>query len=279
MVDHRLLHRMQLVVAREVLDRDDLGAVGLAGEQDAGIDRLVDEALAAQPPQHHRAGAAIALGAALLGAGRALGQAQIVEQRQRRRKARAASPSCRAGGNGPRCASAAPIGRIGERRDQQRHVVVRVLGDAEAQRHDDRGTADRAVRRRAAKIVADMERDFVVPGRESRTFEQRPVDPAVRVGDGLGDRPRASPSSRVRTTFSPAAGFPAAVSSTCVVIRPIRRNSAGANRRQVACSNKRRRTKGVKFGQAMQANAAAVVPGRAPAARVACAPGRLRTDG
>ena len=57
------------------------------GEQDAGIDRLVDQPLAAQPPQHHRAGAAVALGAAFLGAGRALGQAQIVEQRQRRRKA------------------------------------------------------------------------------------------------------------------------------------------------------------------------------------------------
>ena len=84
-VDHRLLHRMQHAVAREVFDRDDLAAVGLAGEQDAGIDRLVDEPLAAQPPQHHRAGAAVALGAAFLGAGRAFGQAQVVEQRERRR--------------------------------------------------------------------------------------------------------------------------------------------------------------------------------------------------
>ena len=50
MVDHRLLDRMQLSSAREILDGDELPAVGLAGEQDAGIDRLVDEPLAAQPP-------------------------------------------------------------------------------------------------------------------------------------------------------------------------------------------------------------------------------------
>ena len=38
---------MQLAAVGEILDRDDVGAVGLAGEQDAGIDRLIDHAIAA----------------------------------------------------------------------------------------------------------------------------------------------------------------------------------------------------------------------------------------
>ena len=36
-----LLHRVQRGTVREVFHGDDLGAVGLAGEQNAGVDRLV----------------------------------------------------------------------------------------------------------------------------------------------------------------------------------------------------------------------------------------------
>ena len=78
-VDHRLLHRMKHAVAREVFHRDDLAAVELADKQDAGIHRLINQPLAAQPPNDHGASAAIAFGAAFLGAGRAFGQAQIIE--------------------------------------------------------------------------------------------------------------------------------------------------------------------------------------------------------
>ena len=84
MVDQRLLHGVQLAAAREVFDGDDFAAVGLRGEQDAGVDRLVGQFLSAQAAQHHCAGAAVAFGAAFLGAGRAFGQAQVVEQGQRR---------------------------------------------------------------------------------------------------------------------------------------------------------------------------------------------------
>ncbi len=83
LLDHRLLHGMQPAFAREIFHRDDLAAVGLAREQNARVDGLIDEPLAPHPPQHDRAGAAVAFGAAFLGAGRAFAQAQIIEQRQR----------------------------------------------------------------------------------------------------------------------------------------------------------------------------------------------------
>ena len=43
MLDHRRLHRMERAVVGEVLDGDDLGAVDLAEQEDAGVDRLVAE--------------------------------------------------------------------------------------------------------------------------------------------------------------------------------------------------------------------------------------------
>ena len=85
-LDHGLLHRVQATIG-EVINGDHLGTVGLAGEQDAGIDRRIGDAAIDAAAQHHRAGAAIALGAAFLGAERALLQAQIVEQGQGRAEA------------------------------------------------------------------------------------------------------------------------------------------------------------------------------------------------
>ena len=85
-VDHRLLHGMQAALAdMEIVDGDHFLAVDLAQEQDAGIDRLIDHAAVAQRAQRHRAGAAIALAAAFLGAAGAFLQPQIVEQRRHRR--------------------------------------------------------------------------------------------------------------------------------------------------------------------------------------------------
>ena len=52
--------------AGEILDRDQLGAVELAQEQNAGVERLVGEPAAPEPRQHHRACAAIPFGAAFL---------------------------------------------------------------------------------------------------------------------------------------------------------------------------------------------------------------------
>ena len=84
-LDHRGLHRMELALrADKVLDRDDLGAVDLAEELDAGVDRLVDQPAVAEPADGDRAGAAVALAAALLGALRPLRLAEIVEEERRR---------------------------------------------------------------------------------------------------------------------------------------------------------------------------------------------------
>ena len=81
-VDHRLLYRMKAVDG-EVVDTDDFAAVGLPRQDDAGIDRAVDQPAADPPPQHHRARTAVAFGAAFLGAHGTLGQPEIIEQSQR----------------------------------------------------------------------------------------------------------------------------------------------------------------------------------------------------
>ena len=85
-VDHRLLQRMQRLALGEILDRDQLGAVELAEQENAGVDRLVRQLAVAEPRQHHRAGAAIAFGAAFF---RPLGAfifAQPVKNGRPRRK-------------------------------------------------------------------------------------------------------------------------------------------------------------------------------------------------
>ena len=78
MIDHRLLDRMQRAV-REILDRDDLAAVDLAQQQDAGIERLVAHHAVDHAANDHRAGAAIALGAAFLGANGAFLKPQVIQ--------------------------------------------------------------------------------------------------------------------------------------------------------------------------------------------------------
>jgi hypothetical protein len=85
LLDHRLLDRMQLAVGN-IFNGDHLGAVSLPREHDAGIDRPIDDAASVKTAQHDRAGTAVALGAAFLGAGRALLKPQIVEERHVRRK-------------------------------------------------------------------------------------------------------------------------------------------------------------------------------------------------
>ena len=86
MAGHRFLHRMQRALVGEVFDGDQFGAVELAEQSDAGIDRLVDQSAVALAHDHDSAGAAIAFRAAFLGADRPLLQAQPVEQRGARRK-------------------------------------------------------------------------------------------------------------------------------------------------------------------------------------------------
>ena len=72
------------LVGGEIIDRNHVAAIGLAGEQNAGVDGLIDETAVDDLAQHHRARPAIAFGTTFLCAQRALIQAQIVEQGQHR---------------------------------------------------------------------------------------------------------------------------------------------------------------------------------------------------
>ena len=84
LVDERLLHGMQRAGQSQVLHRHDVGRVERSDEADAGIDGLVAEIAVDEPPDEHRAGAAVALRAAFLRAGQALLEPQMVEQRRAR---------------------------------------------------------------------------------------------------------------------------------------------------------------------------------------------------
>ena len=84
MIDHRLLDRMEarrLAVFGQAFDRDDVLAVELIEELDAGIDRLVAEAVAVEPADQDGAGPAVAFRADDLGAGQPQLVAQEVGQR------------------------------------------------------------------------------------------------------------------------------------------------------------------------------------------------------
>jgi len=83
-VDHGLLDRMQAALMHEIFDADEVGAIGLAGQHDAGVDRGIDEATADAASQHDRAGPAIPLGTTLLRSGGAFMETKIVEKREMR---------------------------------------------------------------------------------------------------------------------------------------------------------------------------------------------------
>ena len=76
MGDEGGLHRMQLIAARDALDGEDVGAVVADRQRQARID--------APAVDQHRAGAALAAVASLLGAGQVEALAQQVEQRDAR---------------------------------------------------------------------------------------------------------------------------------------------------------------------------------------------------
>ena len=59
---------MQLSIFGKVVDGDELLAVDLAHQQDAGIDGLIDEPAVSQRAQRHGAGATVSFVAAFLGA-------------------------------------------------------------------------------------------------------------------------------------------------------------------------------------------------------------------
>lgn len=78
--DQRLLHRMQGAVGLlQVFHGKQSLAVQRRGELDAGIDRFQLQLAVDHAAQHHGAGAAIAFGAAFLGAGAVQVFAQVLQ--------------------------------------------------------------------------------------------------------------------------------------------------------------------------------------------------------
>ena len=81
MIDHGLLDRVQLALPGQMFDGHDMTTVTGGEEADAGIHRLIAQDAPMQPPGQHRAGPAVTLGAAFLGAGQVARQAQEIQQR------------------------------------------------------------------------------------------------------------------------------------------------------------------------------------------------------
>ena len=73
---------MQAALVREILDTDEISAVGLSGQHDAGIDGRIDQAIPDPATQHDRAGATVPFGATFLGPGGSLMETEIVEKRE-----------------------------------------------------------------------------------------------------------------------------------------------------------------------------------------------------
>jgi len=85
-LDHGLLHRVQgAIVLLQVLHRKQGLAVERGNELDAGIDRVHPDLAILERADHDRAGAAIAFGAAFLGAGAVQVVAQVLQNGLSRR--------------------------------------------------------------------------------------------------------------------------------------------------------------------------------------------------
>ena len=129
-----------------------------------------------------------------------------VAARHHPRRARVGGPS----------ASAAAVRAVGPGRGEQRHVVVRAgVGDRRPHRNPSRNggaspPARRSTRRREHQLVG--------PGHEAP--RPRPGGASVRPSALVRARATSSRPPRQRSTPTPAAGRPWAVSSTCVVSRP-----------------------------------------------------------
>ncbi len=81
-IHHGLLHGMQRAVAGcQMLHCHDMGAVQRAQKTDAGIDAFITQRTVQQPPDQHRARAAVAFRAAFLGPGQPLADAEVIEKR------------------------------------------------------------------------------------------------------------------------------------------------------------------------------------------------------
>ena len=80
-LQHRLLRRVQTAVgACQVLHRPERHGVDRVRESDAAVDRAIADLPVLQLAEHHRAGAAVAPGAALFGSGAVQIFAQQLEQ-------------------------------------------------------------------------------------------------------------------------------------------------------------------------------------------------------
>src|SRR5258708_31991799 len=81
--------------------------------------------------------------------------------------------------------STPPIRRVAPGRDQERHVEMAFrLARRKAQGNS---IEKRRIRHRhlpCGKVIADAESQFVMPNRYRPAADQRPIGPALRIGDG-----------------------------------------------------------------------------------------------
>ena len=121
--------------------------------------------------------------------------------------------------------SAAAVGRVRPRADEQRHVIVLVdRGDAEVERDvvEERRLGEHGRTRR--KIRAHREDEAVAAADEARRLRAARVGarPSASRANDFSSLAAPEPSRRNSATRMPAAGQPWAVSRTCVVSFPMR---------------------------------------------------------
>ena len=157
----------------------------------------------------------------------------------------------------------APVGRVGERAEQQRHVVVRVgVGDLED--HDDLGVERRAALR--GEVVAAAEHQPV------HALVVAASQPATRPSSSVTASATGTQSPFVRRshrTPTPRAGAPRTASRTWLdrLIRPPPASAAGAGRSRRA-PGVRRPARCRRRGRAARSSAASISSADRPAARI-----------
>ena len=101
--------------------------------------------------------------------------------------------------------------------------MIMLVGIVDAEGDHDLVEKGRVRQRRAAgpKIGGGMKHQLVPPGRKTVAFQQRPVDPAVIIRRHRQQRLPCRAVAATEVDAQAGGGRPAAVSSTCVVRRPI----------------------------------------------------------
>ena len=171
------LDRVEPVVLGKVLDRHQFSTVDHAEQQNAAVHRLVDQLSLDETPERDRAGAAVALAAAFLGAGLSLPKTQVVEKGFRRPDI-VQFDDFAAPEEADRIAHdlAPPVCRIAEGREQQRYMIVAIrLGYSEANGNDIEKQRVGKMLSRCLQIVTCMKPELICTCPESIAVQDRAI--------------------------------------------------------------------------------------------------------